>query len=104
MCALVIVGGAFLAAPLAKHLKEAGLEFMQFAFRWMNCMLLRELPLPLVIRLWDTYFCEATGFEDFHVYVSTALLLRFSATLRGMPALVSQMLQRCTLWSHAASV
>jgi hypothetical protein len=28
---------------------------MQFAFRWMNCLLMRELSMPCVVRMWDTY-------------------------------------------------
>jgi hypothetical protein len=50
----------------------------------MNCLLMRELPMPLVLRLWDTYLAEARGFERFHVYVCAALLLRFAPTLKGL--------------------
>ena len=28
---------------------------MQFAFRWYNCLLLREMRVHNIIRLWDTY-------------------------------------------------
>jgi hypothetical protein len=28
---------------------------MQFAFRWMNCLLMRELSVQNTIRMWDTY-------------------------------------------------
>jgi hypothetical protein len=45
--------------PLVMHLEAAGAEFHTFAFRWMNCLLLRELPLRLMVRLWDTYLAEA---------------------------------------------
>ena len=41
--------------PLHAHLGEQGLHFIQFAFRWMNCLLMRELSLDLILRLWDTY-------------------------------------------------
>ena len=61
---------------------------MQFAFRWMNCLLLREVPLHIVLRLWDTCLSEPEGFEDFHVYVCTAMLLRFSKQLKEMESLV----------------
>lgn len=44
--------------PLAAHLEAEGLQFIQFAFRWVNCLLLREVPFALSIRLWDTYLCE----------------------------------------------
>lgn len=42
-------------APLAKHLSTNGVEFIQFSFRWMNCMLMRELSVQNTIRMWDTY-------------------------------------------------
>jgi len=41
--------------PLAKHLNEEGIEFIQFSFRWMNCLLMREFTVKNVIRMWDTY-------------------------------------------------
>lgn len=28
---------------------------MQFAFRWMNCLLMREISVKCTIRMWDTY-------------------------------------------------
>ena len=56
---------------------------MQFAFKWMNCLLLREFNLKCVIRLWDTYISEKDGFEDFHVYVCAAFLCQFSSQLQG---------------------
>ncbi|KAG7252270.1 hypothetical protein CRUP_033229, partial [Coryphaenoides rupestris] len=37
------------------HLKRYEVEYLQFAFRWMNNLLMRELPLRCTIRLWDTY-------------------------------------------------
>ncbi|KAL3778992.1 hypothetical protein ACHAW5_005758 [Stephanodiscus triporus] len=72
-------------AELASHLRDTGIEFMQFAFKWMNCLLLREFRLPCVMRLWDAYFSEGDGgFEDFHVYVCASFLVHFSPTLRQM--------------------
>ncbi|KAG2460264.1 TB22B protein, partial [Polypterus senegalus] len=38
-----------------KHLHHYEVEYLQFAFRWMNNLLMRELPLRCTIRLWDTY-------------------------------------------------
>lgn len=40
------------------HLQAQGVEFLQFSFRWVNCLLLRELPFHLGVRLWDTYLAE----------------------------------------------
>ena len=73
-------------APLHAHFDANGLQYVQFAFRWMNCVLLRELALPLIARLWDTYLSEdRDGFSSFHVYVCAALLVSFSDELRKMP-------------------
>ncbi|CAN0476062.1 unnamed protein product, partial [Ectocarpus sp. 12 AP-2014] len=69
---------------LHRHITDEGLMYMQFAFRWMNCLLMRELPQRAVVRAWDTYLSEENGFESFHVYVSAALLCHFSGTLREM--------------------
>lgn len=72
-------------AALWKHFEKEGLQFVQFSFRWMNCMLLREFPLHLVIRMWDTYMAEGEGgFSDFHTYVCSAFLSRFSAQLQRL--------------------
>lgn len=40
---------------LAKHLEKEGVEFIQFSFRWMNCLLMREISVHNTIRMWDTY-------------------------------------------------
>ena len=40
---------------LAKHFEEEGVEYMQFSFRWMNCLLMREISIHSTIRMWDTY-------------------------------------------------
>jgi hypothetical protein len=72
-------------AELACHLRDTGIEFIQFAFKWMNCLLLREFRLPCVMRLWDAYLSEGDGgFEDFHVYVCASFLVHFSPVLRQM--------------------
>jgi hypothetical protein len=72
-------------AELSSHLRHTGIEFMQFAFKWMNCLLLREFQLPCVMRLWDAYLSEGDGgFEDFHVYVCASFLVHFSPTLKQM--------------------
>lgn len=42
-------------SSLAKHLEKEGVEFMQFSFRWMNCLLMREMSIRNTIRMWDTY-------------------------------------------------
>jgi hypothetical protein len=70
---------------LYNHLSKESITFMQFAFRWMNCLLMRELELNCVIRLWDTYLSEdSRGFDDFHVYVCASFLTKFSEKLKTM--------------------
>ncbi|KAI8337179.1 rab-GTPase-TBC domain-containing protein [Chlamydoabsidia padenii] len=73
-------------ARLASHLQQEGIEFIQFAFRWMNCLLMRELPLKNTIRMWDTYLAEGSseGFSEFHVYVCAAFLVKWSTQLQTM--------------------
>ena len=68
--------------PLADALERHGIEFLQFGFRWINCLLSRELPHPLVIKLWDCYCSEGIdGFPGFHTYVCAALITSFSRDL-----------------------
>lgn len=71
--------------PLAKHLESQGIEFIQFSFRWWNCLLMRELSIKNIIRMWDTYMAEGTeGFSDFHLYVCAAFLVKWSEVMRRM--------------------
>jgi hypothetical protein len=71
-------------AGLAKHLENEGVEFMQFSFRWMNCLLMREVNVKCTIRMWDTYMAEEQGFSDFHLYVCAAFLVKWSEKLVKM--------------------
>ncbi|KAG8187702.1 hypothetical protein JTE90_000168 [Oedothorax gibbosus] len=68
-------------APLHNHLKRHSIEYLQFSFRWMNNLLMRELPLACTIRLWDTYLSEPNGFSNFHLYVCAAFLKYWSREL-----------------------
>lgn len=97
-----LTDAGLLAAPLAAHLESENVEFMQFAFRWMNCLLMREISVQNTIRMWDTYLVrkstaemllaihyvmQAEGpdaFSQFHLYVCSAFLVRWSEKLRKM--------------------
>ncbi|XP_041083877.1 TBC1 domain family member 22B-like isoform X2 [Polyodon spathula] len=59
------------------HFQKYEVEYLQFAFRWMNNLLMRELPLRCTIRLWDTYQAEAEGFSHFHLYICAAFLIKW---------------------------
>lgn len=68
---------------LLQHFDQEGIEFIQFSFRWMNCLLMRELSINLIIRMWDTYLSETPlGFNNFHIYVCAAFLIKFSNELK----------------------
>ncbi|XP_074499288.1 TBC1 domain family member 22B isoform X8 [Sebastes fasciatus] len=66
------------------HFKRYEVEYLQFAFRWMNNLLMRELPLRCTIRLWDTYQAEAEGFSHFHLYVCSAFLIEWRKEILSM--------------------
>ena len=51
---------------LYDYLKKFEIDYVQFCFRWMNCFLIREFPVKLILRLWD------------------CLLLTFSEKLKAM--------------------
>jgi hypothetical protein len=100
ICEASVIGHVLTTAPLAAHFDDQGVEFMQFAFRWMNCLLMREISVKCTVRMWDTYlvslpsfrFCapadvQAEGtdaFSQFHLYVCSALLVKYSERLREM--------------------
>ncbi|KAK1356333.1 Ypt/Rab-GAP domain of gyp1p superfamily protein [Heracleum sosnowskyi] len=67
--------------PVSRHMEEQGLEFLQFAFRWFNCLLIREIPFHLINRLWDTYLAEGDALPDFLVYIFASFLLTWSDKL-----------------------
>lgn len=71
--------------PLIKHLVSEDVQLFHICFRWMNCFLVREIPLEAIIRLWDTYIAEGTGgFSEFHIYVCAVFLVYWSERLRFM--------------------
>lgn len=70
--------------PVSRHMEEQGLEFLQFAFRWFNCLLIREIPFHLISRLWDTYLAEGDALPDFLVYIFASFLLTWSDKLQKL--------------------
>uniref|UniRef100_A0A7N6BPZ7 Rab-GAP TBC domain-containing protein n=1 Tax=Anabas testudineus TaxID=64144 RepID=A0A7N6BPZ7_ANATE len=67
----------YMLKSVHRHMQQYEVEYLQFAFRWMNNLLMRELPLRCTIRLWDTYQAEPEGFSHFHLYVCAAFLVRW---------------------------
>ncbi|XP_061365127.1 GTPase-activating protein GYP1-like [Gastrolobium bilobum] len=70
--------------PISSHMEHQGLEFLQFAFRWFNCLLIREIPFHLITRLWDTYLAEGDALPDFLVYIFASFLLTWSDKLQKL--------------------
>lgn len=63
---------------LYNHFEQEHVEFLQFSVRWMNCLLMREFQMPMVIRMWDTYLSETSletsiGSEDLMADSSNSL-------------------------------
>lgn len=69
---------------LIHTLKKFDLKFIDFSFRWMNCYLMREFNLRLIVRLWDAYFSLDDAFNSFHLFVCACLLLNFSEELKKL--------------------
>jgi TBC1 domain family member 2 len=70
--------------PLAAHLEAEGCHAMQFAFRWISVLMLREFRLPLVVKLWDALLGQVDGFGSFLVYLSAALIVNWRDELLAM--------------------
>jgi len=65
--------------PLHKHLERFQINFRDFSFRWMNCLLVRELSVVQAVRLWDTYLSlEARELSKMHVYVCASFMKTWS--------------------------
>ncbi len=65
---------------LFNHLDSIGVDYNAFAFRWLNCLLVREFSLEASLRLWDTLLSEGE-FSRFHVCLCAALLLRIGRNM-----------------------
>ncbi len=70
---------------LVEHFEKEGVEFNQFAFKWVYCLLMREFPLKLGLSLFDVYISiNNEGFMGFHIFVCAALILKWSKKLKTM--------------------
>ena len=70
---------------LAKHMEAEGVEFIQFSFRWMNCLLMREISVKNTIRMWDTYLVSPF---PLHPPTISNLILIFLRCLGRRPRLL----------------
>ena len=65
-----------ISPELDSLLNENQIELTHFAFRWVYCLLVREFPLTLAMRILDTYISDEDGFASLHIYACTNLLLK----------------------------
>ncbi|KAL0208676.1 hypothetical protein P9112_011263 [Eukaryota sp. TZLM1-RC] len=70
-------------SALHDHFTSIGVHSNLFAFRWMSCLLFRELPHSLVLRMIDTYLADG-NFVHFHIFVCVAILRHFVSDLIDM--------------------
>jgi TBC1 domain family member 2 len=70
-------------STLAKHFEDESVEYMQFSFRWMNCLLMRELTIRNVIRMWDTYMVMTLLFVAAYVMLTSGSRLKKTASLNS---------------------
>jgi TBC1 domain family member 2 len=64
--------------------KKQKCDFIQFSFRWMNCLLMREIPLTLIIRIFDTYLSEGDSFGTLHSFICACFLKTWSPKLKTL--------------------
>lgn len=69
---------------LLEHFEKEEINLMQIVIRWVFCLLIREFPLKLGLRLFDTYISDDEGFTTLHIYVCTAILLKWAQKIKKM--------------------
>jgi hypothetical protein len=69
---------------LARWIQKEAIDYQEFAFRWMNCLLVREFPLVSVLRLWDCYVSNHRKIATTHVFVCAAILSALAPRLIGL--------------------
>jgi len=69
---------------LYDHFYDNEIEVFHFGFRWCFCLLLRDMPINIAIKLMDYYLTEEYSQDELCVYLILALLLRFSFKLKTL--------------------
>ena len=59
---------------LAQHIIDEDIQYQEFAFRWINCLLVREFSMEITFRIWDSYLSKHSQISSSHVYVCASLL------------------------------
>lgn len=81
---------------------SSNVQLNLFAFRWMVCLLVRDLSLENAMMLWDAYMALGPCFPRFHIYVCAALISNKEADILGrdvydvINVLNDQTFKKCT--------
>jgi hypothetical protein len=70
---------------LAEWIEREAITYQEFAWRWANCLLVRELPLAAVLRIWDSYFGSHRTIAASHVFVCAAVMALLGNRVIGLP-------------------
>ncbi|KAI0339764.1 RabGAP/TBC [Trametopsis cervina] len=89
--------------PLAAHLDSENVEFMQFAFRWMNCLLMREISVQNTIRMWDTYLVSVQSVNLMGIIMFLQSLPTHGWTDHEIELLLSEAFVHYSTWHNAQS-
>ena len=66
---------------LSQHIIDEDIQYQEFAFRWINCLLVREFSVSIIFRIWDNYLSHHNRIATTHVYVCAALMDSMSSKL-----------------------
>ena len=69
---------------LNKHFLKEDIKYTHFSFRWVYCLLVREFPLRVGMRLFDSYISDDRGFDILHIYICAAIILKWSKKIKKM--------------------
>lgn len=70
---------------LAQWISQEEIQYQEFAFRWMNCLLVREFSLTCLLRLWDYYLSNHSKIATTHIYICAALMEVLSPRIINLP-------------------
>ena len=91
---------------LSKWIYSEGIQYFEFAFRWMNCLLVREFDPKHLFHIWDTYISNLPKLEENQVFLCAAMLEKFADQLIGLPhcdfLVKIQQLNRVEQWTDAS--
>jgi len=75
---------AIVDPELYLYMEKEGIEFEFFAYRWIICLLSRELSMHSLIRVWDRLLIEGDQLPNFCLCLCTALLCHFSSHIKTL--------------------